>query len=170
MTDIANALYGDTQPAASAPASAAPTRTALEVVTDQRTANQLYGATLHRENVGVIREAAADQLLSRAQQEAEVRAMSGILSRHATNGVDGKDLADAIAGGMKNTPSSAQVEAWRSASLTYLRSQYGAEAGEVLAKTQALVRNDPALAARLAGGVGSNPHVMRILAKKAAGR
>jgi len=134
---------------------------------------QLWGdpEIVHRENVRLVDSAAVDALLTTSAREAEVATVKGILARHATNSVAGRELAEVFAATLGKDISEEKRLEWKEMAFSELRREFGAEkAGDALAAAKALVQSDPALAARLRNGAGSHPRLVVALAKKAMGR
>ena len=130
----------------------------------------LYGdpQVAHRGALREFASASAEGMATTEQTQAAVAELAPILGRYATDEQEGKALSGAFASAARKAPSAEQIASWREASLAELRHLHGSRAGDVLQATAALVRKDPALAKKLAGGLGNHPDVIRVLSRRAA--
>lgn len=135
-------------------------------------AKSLYGATLVNEGARVVEKAAADNvILTSAEQASETKTVRGILERYSDgSAATARELGDALAIGLRKPVTPELAKQWQEQSEAWLKAEFGARSGDVLAKAKALVKADPALARRLTGGLGNNPLILKAIVAKAAKR
>lgn len=140
----------------------------LKALTPDDMGARMYGdpAVKHKMAASIMERGALDRLQTTEGAKAEAAGLLQVLARHDIG--DSVPVAEAFVAYRANPPDAARVADWEAKSRDYLKAEYGAEAGNVLARTQRMLKADPVLDAALKKtGLGSNPDIVKALTASA---